>query len=284
MRMLIVLTVLLGLAAPVLAVESRSLPASAAPGYLAGPQAPLVSSPTVGAPVVPLPPHLPARLPSGGVNLDEAWIQDGGARLYWNTLVIPRQLRMGGASFVDPAAVPELLPVDSDKVVRPARRRVPARAVTSAEKQKPGQRTAPAGAGSTTLKPPRRGPPQRRRPRPTSLWCQSRPRRTAVPRPPWRFRPCLCRLCPRTRSRPRLLRRPVDPENFSGHCGRSTGCRGPVRAAARLFPPGPERSSSCAPLDEGTAGVYVASSIYFTVQGSDRFVQPRGYAAGAKHG
>lgn len=154
MRMLIVLTVLLGLAAPVLAVESRSLPSSAVPGYLAGPQAPLVSSPTVGAPVVPLPPHLPARLPSGGVNLDEAWIQDGGARLYWNTLVIPRQLRMGGASFVDPAAVPELLPVDSDKVVRPARRRVPARAVTSAEKQKPGQRTAPAGAGSTTLKLP----------------------------------------------------------------------------------------------------------------------------------
>lgn len=154
MRMLIVLTVLLGLTAPALAVESRSLSSSAAPGYLAGPQAPLVSSPTVGAPVVPLPPHLPARLPSGGVNLDEAWIQDGGARLYWNTLVIPRQLRMGGASFVDPAAVPELLPVDSDKIVRPARRRVPARAAASAEKQKSGQRTAPAGAGSTALKPP----------------------------------------------------------------------------------------------------------------------------------
>lgn len=154
MRMLIVLTVLLGLAAPVLAVESRSLPASSAPGYLAGPRAPLVSSPAVGAPVVPLPPHLPALLPSGGVNLDEAWIQDGGARLYWNTLVIPRQLRMGGARFVDPAAVPELLPVGSDKVVRPARRRVPAGAAISAEKQKPGQRTAPAGAGSTALKPP----------------------------------------------------------------------------------------------------------------------------------
>lgn len=54
MRMLIVLTVLLGLAAPALAVESRSLSSSAAPGYLAGPQAPLVSSPTVGAPVVPV--------------------------------------------------------------------------------------------------------------------------------------------------------------------------------------------------------------------------------------
>lgn len=154
MRMLIVLTVLLGLAAPVLAVESRSLPSSAAPGYLAGPQAPLVSSPAVGAPVAPLPPHLPTLLPSGGVNLDEAWIQDGGARLYWNTLVIPRQLRMGGASFVDPAAVPELLPAGSDKVVRPARRRVPAGAAVSAEKQKSGQRTAPAGAGSTALKPP----------------------------------------------------------------------------------------------------------------------------------
>ena len=164
MRMLIVLTVLLGLAAPVLAVESRSLPASAAPGYLAGPRAPLVSSPAVGAPVVPLPPHLPALLPSGGVNLDEAWIQDGGARLYWNTLVIPRQLRMGGARFVDPAAVPELLPVGSDKVVRPARRRIrPGRRFL---RKAAGRRTAPAGAGSTALKPPptaaapaaRRGP------------------------------------------------------------------------------------------------------------------------------
>ena len=222
MRMLIVLTVLLGLAAPVLAVESRSLPSSAAPGYLAGPQAPLVSSPAVGAPVAPLPPHLPALLPSGGVNLDEAWIQDGGARLYWNTLVIPRQLRMGGASFVDPAAVPELLPAGSDKVVRPARRqgRVPPRS----------SRPLPPFLPST-----RRGPPHRRRPRAPSLWCQSRPCRTAAPRPVWRLHPCLCRLCPRTRSRPRLRRRPADPGNFSGHCGRSTGCRGPVRAVARLF-------------------------------------------------
>ena len=53
---------------------------------------------------------LPQTLPDGGANLNEAWVRHGGARLYWNTLMQPRQLRMAGASFVDPAAVPELMP------------------------------------------------------------------------------------------------------------------------------------------------------------------------------
>lgn len=53
-------------------------------------------------------PHLPAYLPNGAVNLDETWIQDGGARLYWNTVRIPRQLKMGGNVWIDPALVPEL--------------------------------------------------------------------------------------------------------------------------------------------------------------------------------
>lgn len=159
MRMFITLFVFLCLAAPAHAVESRSLPLSAASGYAAGPVtprvgAPSVSAPVVGAPAAPLPPSLPALTPSGGVNLDEAWIRGGGARLYWNTLVIPRQIRMGGARFVDPATVPELFPSDEKKAVRPVRRSSRSRVVAPAATQKSAQSTPPAGAASTALKPP----------------------------------------------------------------------------------------------------------------------------------
>ncbi len=51
----------------------------------------------------------PQTLPDGGANLNEAWMRNGGARLYWNTLTQPRQMRMAGAAFADPAAVPELM-------------------------------------------------------------------------------------------------------------------------------------------------------------------------------
>ncbi len=64
---------------------------------------------------VTLPPQLPEYLPNGAVNLDQAWIQDGGARLYWNTLTIPRQLKMAGARWVDPALTPELFPAEKPK-------------------------------------------------------------------------------------------------------------------------------------------------------------------------
>lgn len=62
------------------------------------------------AETVHLPSSPPPTLPDGGANLNEAWVRHGGARLYWNTLMQPRQLRMAGASFVDPAAVPDLMP------------------------------------------------------------------------------------------------------------------------------------------------------------------------------
>lgn len=52
---------------------------------------------------------LPQTMPDGGPNLTEAWMRNGGARLYWNTLTQPRQIRMAGAAFADPAAVPELM-------------------------------------------------------------------------------------------------------------------------------------------------------------------------------
>lgn len=53
---------------------------------------------------------LPQTMPDGGPNLTEAWMRNGGARLYWNTLTQPRQIRMEGAAFADPATVPELMP------------------------------------------------------------------------------------------------------------------------------------------------------------------------------
>lgn len=64
---------------------------------------------------VALPPTFPQYLPNGAINLDEAWIQKGGARLYWNTIIIPRQLKMGGASWVDPALVPLLIQEPAEK-------------------------------------------------------------------------------------------------------------------------------------------------------------------------
>lgn len=66
--------------------------------------------PAAAAETVHLPSSPPPTLPDGGANLNEAWVRHGGARLYWNTLMQPRQLRMAGASFVDPAAVPDLMP------------------------------------------------------------------------------------------------------------------------------------------------------------------------------
>ncbi|WP_165174566.1 hypothetical protein [Desulfovibrio sp. ZJ369] len=141
--------------APVKAADSRSLPSGP---YAGLPAAPLASRPVVPqtpATYAPLPPRLPAFLPSGGANLDQAWIQDGGARLYWNTLVIPRQLRMGGASFVDPASVPQLLPPGSVKAVQP----VPVRRRRPVSRPKVSRSTqtvaAPANAGRTSLTPPR---------------------------------------------------------------------------------------------------------------------------------
>ncbi len=93
---------------------------------------------------VPLPPSFPQYLPNGAINLDAAWIQDGGARLYWNMVVIPRQLKMGGASWVDPALVPLLIPQNTPTAKKRVYRRV-ARVKTS---------PAPVNAASRALKSP----------------------------------------------------------------------------------------------------------------------------------
>ncbi|WP_297046873.1 hypothetical protein [uncultured Desulfovibrio sp.] len=96
--------------------------------------------------VAPLPPQLPAYLPNGAVNLDEAWVQDGGARLYWNTLLVPRQLKMAGATWIDPALTPQLLAPPAKTAPprrwKPRRKAAPKSVVTV---------KAPEGAGSTAL-------------------------------------------------------------------------------------------------------------------------------------
>ena len=96
--------------------------------------------------VAPLPPQLPAYLPNGAVNLDEAWVQDGGARLYWNTLLVPRQLKMAGATWIDPALTPQLLAPPAKTAPRKrwkARRKAAPTPVVTVK--------APEGAGSTAL-------------------------------------------------------------------------------------------------------------------------------------
>lgn len=102
------------------------------------------SQPLTGA----LPPSFPEYLPNGAVNLDEAWIQDGGARYYWNTIIVPRQLKMGGAYWIDPALVPRLTiqPQQRRKVARRSYRRTApvSRVVTP----------APVNASSRALRSP----------------------------------------------------------------------------------------------------------------------------------
>lgn len=99
--------------------------------------------------VAPQSPHVPAYLPDGATNLDSVWTQDGGARLYWNSVVIPQQLKMAGATWVDPALVPELIttqPKVHRKRYYPKRRRVAAKRKVTAR--------APVNAASTALTPP----------------------------------------------------------------------------------------------------------------------------------
>ena len=104
----------------------------------------------------PLPPQIPARTSSGATNINDVWLHSGGGRLYWNTLVTPRQIALEGARFVDPAAVPELAltpPADKKAPVRHARKAKTSNAGSAgATGSAPG--SAPKGVGKTSLKSP----------------------------------------------------------------------------------------------------------------------------------
>ena len=102
------------------------------------------------------PAQLPQYLPNGAPNLDEAWTQYGGARLYWNSVRIPRQLKLNGATWVDPASVPELtLQPPAKKAVkrawRPARKRVARRTVAS---KRPAKRMTSRKLGPAVARAP----------------------------------------------------------------------------------------------------------------------------------
>lgn len=107
-----------------------------------------------GVEPVVLPPQVPPRTASGATNITDVWLHGGGGRLYWNTLVAPRQIALEGARFADPAAVPELA-VTPQPVHKAPVRRVRHRKV-KVSKAAPHAATSPApkGVGKTTLRPP----------------------------------------------------------------------------------------------------------------------------------
>ncbi len=99
--------------------------------------------------IVPLPPHVPEYLPNGATNLIDVWTEDGGARLYWNTIIIPQELKMAGSYWIDPALVPQLLPEKNTRPRGSWRSYRRAKTKTRVKKAK-----APANAASTALKAP----------------------------------------------------------------------------------------------------------------------------------
>lgn len=125
-------------------VAFSAAPYSTQPGYEPSIPSQFPAQGGGGYPVA-LPPHLPEYLPNGAVNLDEAWIQDGGARLYWDTVIIPKQLKMAGATWIDPALVPQLFPPQ-----QPARKRYYRRRA----RVSPPKVVVPADAASTSLRSP----------------------------------------------------------------------------------------------------------------------------------
>lgn len=93
-------------------------------------------------------PYPPMYLAGGGVNLDDVWTLNGGARMYWNSTRYPIQLNMAGQTWVDPALVPELFP---QKVSAPKKTYRPRRVVKA--KPKPRLICFPADQVPEALRP-----------------------------------------------------------------------------------------------------------------------------------
>ena len=106
-----------------------------------------------GVEPVALPPQVPARTAAGATNITDVWLHSGGGRLYWNTLVTPRQIALEGARFADPAAVPELAVTP-----KPARKAPTHHSSRRVKVSKAGAHAAtspaPKGVGKTALRPP----------------------------------------------------------------------------------------------------------------------------------
>lgn len=90
---------------------------------------------------------------SGSIDINQRvqdWKDYGGARLYWLSVAQPRQIRMGGLPFVDPASHPQLIDGGKAPARRSATRRRSARQKTSAVRTQ----KAPKDAASTSLRKP----------------------------------------------------------------------------------------------------------------------------------
>ncbi|MCR5814817.1 MAG: hypothetical protein K6G15_10050 [Desulfovibrio sp.] len=95
--------------------------------------------------------QVPQWTQDGQLNLTHEWIEHGGARLYWNSLLTPRQVRLVGMRFKDPADRPFLM-LDEPVAQKPAKaskrrrahRRSQGRAARSSRAQTARPTTKPA--------------------------------------------------------------------------------------------------------------------------------------------
>lgn len=84
---------------------------------------------------------------SGSVNINQRlqdWKDYGGARLYWLSVARPRQIRMGGATFVDPASHPLLNAVEKTPPRRAVKRRGTRKTQAARTQQPPRDAASPA--------------------------------------------------------------------------------------------------------------------------------------------
>lgn len=91
---------------------------------------------------------------SGSIDINQRlqdWKDYGGARLYWLSVARPRQIRMGGATFVDPASHPLLNAVEKTP---PPRRAVKRRSTRTSQATRSRQQQPPKDAASTALRKP----------------------------------------------------------------------------------------------------------------------------------
>ena len=106
-----------------------------------------------GVEPVALPPQVPPRTTTGATNITDVWLHSGGGRLYWNTLVAPRQIALDGARFTDPAAMPELA-VTPKPAHKTTTRRSSRRVKVSKAAAHAATSPAPKDAGKTALRQP----------------------------------------------------------------------------------------------------------------------------------
>ena len=91
---------------------------------------------------------------SGSIDINQRlqdWKDYGGARLYWLSVARPRQIRMGGATFVDPASHPLL---NAAEKATPPRRAVKRRSTRKPQAARTPQQQPPKDAASPALRKP----------------------------------------------------------------------------------------------------------------------------------